>query len=159
MPSRREQIEMSPEEVSAFILTRKTMILTSLGKDGFPHPMPMWFDVDVAGHVYFATYAKSQKVKNIQRDDKVSLLCETGTEYAQLKAVYIKATAEIIQDVELAIDVLARAGMGDEVKKLDPAAAKTVRDAIRPRAEKRVVIKCTPVKTISWDHAKLGGVY
>lgn len=159
MAGRRDQIEMTPQEIRDFIRSRKTMILTTNGKDGFPHPMPMWFDLADDGSIYFATYAKSQKIKNIERDPHVSLLCETGTEYAELKAVFIKAKAELINDVELAIDVLARAGMGDEVKKIDPNAAKALREAIRPRAQKRLVIKCTPIKYISWDHRKLGGKY
>ena len=159
MPSRRDQIEMTDAEIQDFLDAQKTIILTTNGKDGYPHPMPMWFWRSEDGCIYCATYEKSQKIRNIEQDSKVSLLCEAGEEYSELKAVFIKADAELIKDTELAINVLARAGMGGDPDQMPPEAAKALREAIRPRAEKRLVIKCVPQKTISWDHAKLGGKY
>ena len=159
MASRRDKIRMTDQEIRDFLASQKTIILTSNGHDGYPHPMPMWFWAAPDGCIYFATYAKSQKVRNIERDNRVSLLCESGTEYEELKAVFIKAEAELVHDVELAIDVLMRAGMGGDPDQMTPEQAAQVREMVRPRAVKRVVIRCHPKKTISWDHAKLGGVY
>ena len=49
MPSRRNNIELSDAEIRAFLASRKTLIIVSNGKDGYPHPMPMWFYVDDEG--------------------------------------------------------------------------------------------------------------
>ena len=78
MPSRRDLIRMSEEEVRDFLRTNKTITINSIGPGGYPHPMPMWFGVDDDGTVRMTTFRKSQKVLNIQRDPRVSLLVEAG---------------------------------------------------------------------------------
>ena len=86
MPSRRTQIELTPDEIGAYIDSRKTIIIVSNGKDGYPHPMPMWFYRSADGRVHCSTFGKSQKVLNYQRDPRATLLVESGTEYADLKS-------------------------------------------------------------------------
>ena len=83
MPSRRDLIRMTDEERMAFLRAEKTITIVSNGNDGHPHAMPMWFTVDDDGTVRMSTFRKSQKVKNIQRDPKVTLLVEAGEEYAE----------------------------------------------------------------------------
>lgn len=157
MPSRREQIQLTSDEIADFLVEQKTIILVSNGKDGYPHPMPMWFYADEAGAVYCTTFRKSQKVLNYQRDPRASLLVESGEQYSELKSVLIYASAEIIDDKDAVVDALVKIntkGMtvsDDDVQKLIGAVSKT--------AEKRVVLKFTPERYVSWDHAKLGGRY
>lgn len=156
--SRRDQIQMSPEEVQAFLRQSRTIILCSNGHDGFPHPMPMWFVLDSDGSVCMTTYAKSQKVHNLRRDPRVSLLAEAGETYAELRGVVLEAHAEVLEDLTLAQDTLLRAG-GQDPEALDPAALERARAAVEPMARKRVVIRCKPERVVSWNHAKLAGRY
>jgi nitroimidazol reductase NimA-like FMN-containing flavoprotein (pyridoxamine 5'-phosphate oxidase superfamily) len=153
MASRRNSIELTDEERRAFLAEKKTIIIVSNGKDGYPHPMPMWFFVDAEGCVYCTTFSKSQKVLNYRRDPKATLLVESGIEYAELKGVAIYADAEIIEDTEKVIDTLANINAGGE------QLTEQQREGMRKSAEKRVVLKFTPTKYVSWDHSKLGGVY
>ena len=74
--SRRDQIRMTDEEVRDLIRENKTIIINSIGPDGFPHPMPMWFSMDDAMVVSMTTFRKSQKILNLQRDPRVSLLVD-----------------------------------------------------------------------------------
>lgn len=157
--SRRDQIQMTPEEIRRFIDSRKTMTIVSNGVGGFPHPMPMWFARDPDDSIRMATYRTSQKIKNIQRDPRVSLLCETGVDYAELKGVVMYGHAELVDDFTLAVDTLLRAGGRGEGLPKDPAAAKQIQEAMRKNAEKRYVIRVKPERIVSWDHAKLGGTY
>src|SRR5215468_9280246 len=157
--SRRKQIEMTEEEIRRFVESKKSMTIVSLGPGGFPHPMPMWFARDPDGAIRMATYRTSQKIKNIQRDPRVSLLCEEGTEYAELKGVVMYGNAELVDDFVLAVDTLLRAGGRGEGLPKDPAASKQIQDAMRKNAEKRYVIRVKPERVLSWDHAKLGGTY
>lgn len=157
--SRRDQIQMTPDEVRRFIDSKKTITIVSNGVGGFPHPMPMWFARDPDDSIRMATYRTSQKIKNIQRDPRVSLLCETGVEYAELRGVVIYGHAELIDDFTLAVDTLLRAGGRGEGLPKDPAAAKQIQEAMRKNAEKRYVIRVKPERVVSWDHAKLGGAY
>ena len=158
--SRRDQIRMSEQEIVAFLAEQKTITLVSNGAGGFPHPMPMWFTRDADGAIRMATYRTSQKILNLQRDARVSLLAEVGTEYAELRGVVIYGKAELIDDFDLAVDTLLRAGGGSqEGLPSDDAKAQPLRDAMRKTAEKRFVIRVRPDTVVSWDHRKLGGVY
>ena len=153
MASRRNSIELTDEERRAFLAEKKTIIIVSNGKDGYPHAMPMWFYVDGEGCVYCTTFAKSQKVLNYRRDPRATLLAESGIEYAELKGVVIYADVEIIEDTDRVIDTLADINAGGE------QLSDQQREGMRKSAEKRVVLKFTPTGYVSWDHAKLGGVY
>ena len=68
MPSRRELIALSEDEIQQFLEQQKTLIIVSNGRDGYPHPMPMWFYTDPQGCIYCTTFAKAQKVLNWRRD-------------------------------------------------------------------------------------------
>ena len=157
MSSRREQIQLTPEEIDAFLRSKKTVILVSNGKDGYPHPMPMWFWVDDRGAVYCTTFGKSQKVLNLRRDPRVALLVESGEEYAELKGVVIYARAEIVEDRDAVVDVLVKINTRGRDVPMDQREQLTL--AVAKTAEKRVVLKFTPQRYVSWDHAKLGGRY
>lgn len=158
MPSRREVIQLSDDEIRDYLVEQKTLVIVSNGKDGYPHPMPMWFYADDAGCLYCTTFSKAQKVMNFQRDAKATLLVESGEEYAKLKSVLVYATAEVIADVDAVCDALVNIttkGRDDvseeELTKLRAGVAKT--------AAKRVLLKFTPQRYVTWDHAKLGGKY
>ena len=155
--SRRDKIRMTPEEVSKFLKEAKTIILVSNGKDGFPHPMPMWYAVDDDDIVYMTTFRKSQKINNLRRDPKVALLVEAGDVYQELKSILIYTEVELIEDVEGTRDILFKISVarGD----LSEDAGASVREGMLKTAEKRIGMKFSPDKIVSWDHSKLGGTY
>ncbi len=140
-----------------FIAARKTMILVSNGRGGFPHPMPMWFYMDGQRNFWCTTFRKSQKVLNLQRDGHASLLFESGETYAELRGLVVQADAEIVFDrVQVAaamahIQVHPRELPGSELEKL--------RQQLLSRAEKRVALRFDPQSWMSWNHTKLGGLY
>lgn len=156
MPSRRDQIELTEEEQRELIETERTVIVTSLGPRGWPHSMPMWF-VPSDGEIRVWTYAKSQKVRNLERDDRATLLIETGYEYTELRGVMVEAEAEIVRDPELVLEfgkeLTVRYSEGIESVEGDAA------EAMRAQAAKRVVIRFHAKRVASWDHRKLGGTY
>lgn len=155
--SRRDKITMNNEEISDFLQQSRTIILVSNGKDGFPHPMPMWYAVDDDNTVYMTTFRKSQKIANLQRDPRVSLLVESGNAYQELKSVVIYTEVELIDDVEATRDILLKISVqrGD----LQADASEEIRQGMMKTAEKRMGMKFTADKILSWDHSKLGGVY
>jgi len=155
--SRRDQITMSDEEIRDFLKSSRTMMLVSNGKDGYPHPMPMWFYVDDEGTVFMTTFRKSQKVKNLKRDPRVTLLAESGEAYQELKSVLIYADAEIIDDLDTTRQTMYNVSVsrGD----VAPGQPDVVMGALERTASKRVTMRFKPKKIVSWDHTKLGGVY
>jgi PPOX class probable F420-dependent enzyme len=156
MPSRRDQIKLTAEERAELLDSERVVVVTSIGPRGWPHSMPMWFVVR-DGEVWVWTYAKSQKVKNLERDPRATLLIETGFEYTELRGIQIEARAELIRDpeqvFEFAKELTVRYAEGIESVEGDAAAA------LRAQAPKRVAIHFEPVRVATWDHRKLGGTY
>ena len=79
-----------------FLGAAKTIILNSIGRDGVPHPMPMWFSLADDGTIAMTTFSKSQKIQNLRRDPRVSLLVEAGSVYNELRGVVIYGHAELV---------------------------------------------------------------
>ncbi len=154
--SRRDQIKMSEGEQLELLDSERVVIISSHGPRGWPHSMPMWFTVR-DGEIWVWTFAKSQKVKNLERDKRATLLVEAGEEYQELRGVQIEAEAEIIRDTdrvfEFGKELTVRYAGGIEELGEDAAAA------LQAQAPKRVAIRFQPVRTASWDHRKLGGTY
>jgi len=104
--SRRAQIRMSDQETREFLEQSQTIILCTIGKNGVPHPMPMWFGLEEDGAVVMTTFSKSQKIRNLERDPRVSLLAEAGGVYSELRAIILYGQAELDSDTEAVISVL-----------------------------------------------------
>src|SRR5438034_9101868 len=103
MPSARAVITLEPEEQRRLIEDQRVVAVASLGPRGWPHVMPLWY-VPREGEIWIYTYAKSQKVRNLERDPRATLLIETGREYTELRGVQIEAEAELIRDVDEIVD-------------------------------------------------------
>ena len=157
MPSRRQSIQMTDTEMNDYLSSQKTLVIVSNGRDGYPHPMPMWFSRDEDGRFYCTTFGKSQKVLNWRRDAKATLLVESGLEYAELKGVVVYARCKVIDDPEEVKDTLL--AVNTQGQTLDPAAKAKLRESLGRTAAKRVVLQFTPERYLTWDHSKLGGRY
>ena len=157
MPSRREIIQLTDDEIRSYMNDARTLIIVSNGRNGYPHPMPMWFYMDDEGNFFCTTFRKSQKVVNFRRDPRASLLVESGEEYAELKSVLAYAECEVIDDFDTVCDTLVK--VNTKGREVDDGEVEALLSAVSKTAEKRVVLKFTPREIISWDHAKLGGKY
>ncbi len=157
MASRRKLIELDDDEIRDYLDAQKTLIIVGNGHNGYPHPMPMWFAPGDDGTIRCTTFSKSQKVLNWRRDPKATLLVESGVEYAELKSVVIYASCAIIDELDAVKDTLV--AINSRGRDLDDDAKAKLRDAISGTASKRVVLKFTPERYVTWDHAKLGGRY
>jgi PPOX class probable F420-dependent enzyme len=155
-PSRRDQITLTDDEQAELLDSERVVVVSSLGPRGWPHSMPMWFVVR-DGEIWVWTYAKSQKVKNLERDPRATVLIETGHEYTELRGIQIEAEAELIRDTdqvfEFAKELTVRYAEGIESVEGDAA------ESLKAQAPKRVAIHFKPVRTATWDHRKLGGTY
>jgi PPOX class probable F420-dependent enzyme len=148
--SRRAQIAMTSDEVAAFLAEQETVTCATLGRDGWPHLMPLWYVVR-SGELWSWTYAKSQKVRNLERDPRCTLQVEAGTAYDQLRGVMLKAECVIHRE----FDVVA--GVGEEIAVRYGGAALDdgAREYVHRQAAKRVALQFRPRDTATWDHRKL----
>ena len=155
--SRRAQIRMTDDEVRQFLDQTKTIIICSIGKDGVPHPMPMWFGLEEDGAIIMTTFTKSQKILNLKRDPRVTLLAEAGDSYSDLRGVMIHGKAEIDTEVESVFATLRKVSV--RMGTVPAEDTEAIREGLRASAKKRCLIRVKPEKVVSWDHRKLGGVY
>ena len=143
---------MTRDEVAAFLAARRTLICATNGYDGWPHLMPLWYVVR-NDEIWAWTYAKSQKVRNLERDPRATLQLEAGESYDQLRGVMITADTRIHRDPR------AVTGLGLELAERyaggEPPTEAAV-EVIRRQAAKRVALQFTVRRTASWDHRKLG---
>ncbi len=154
--SRRDQIVLSDAELLELLDQERIAVVSSNGARGWPHSMPLWY-VPRDGEVWIWTYGKSQKVRNLERDPRATLLIETGHEYSELRGAQIEAEAVIHRDFETVIgfaeELTVRYAEGISSVEGDAKAA------LEAQAPKRVAIQFKPQRTASWDHRKLGGTY
>jgi PPOX class probable F420-dependent enzyme len=152
--SRRDQIKLTPDEIATFLDAQRVVTCATNGPHGRPHLMPLWYVVR-GGEIWAWTYAKSQKVRNLERDPRATLQIEDGEQYQELRGVMIEAKTTIHRETELV------AGVGAElaVRYGGGATVPEFMDAMRAQAAKRVALQFVPERTASWDHRKLGGGY
>src|SRR3954447_12383807 len=149
---------MSDDELRAFLAEKKVVTCATIGPNGRPHLMPLWYAVDDL-KLRGWTYAKSQKAKNLERDPHATLLVEDGVQYHELRGVMLECDVEIERDAgEVAgygRGLFRRYAGTDEGGELAPE----VEEMVAKQAGKRIGLRFRPTRTVSWAHGKLGGAY
>ena len=149
---------MSGAELSAFLDEERTVICATLGQDGFPHLMPLWY-VMRDTELWAWTFAKSQKVRNLERAPLATLQIEAGSEYSELRGAMLKCDVTLHRDTERV--AAFGAALFERYRGVEPGALDDETLAmIERQAPKRVALQFRPRATVTWDHRKLAvGVY
>ncbi|GEP37351.1 hypothetical protein NPS01_10140 [Nocardioides psychrotolerans] len=150
MANQRSQVVMSDEEVDTFLIQRRNATIATLGPQGRPHLVAMWYAY-LDGHIWIETKAKSQKVVNLRRDPTMSFLVETGNTYDQLRGVAIEGTGVIIEDTDMVWDVCVNV-----FERYNAPYTEELKPFVELMAKNRVVVRLDAVRTRSWDHRNLG---
>ena len=148
--NQRSQIEMTPEEITAFLESKRTANLITLGATGHPHAVAMWFAL-LDGVIWFETKAKAQKALNIARDGRATVLVEDGLTYDTLRGVSLEGTAHVVDDA----DALWKVGVSVWERYNGPY-SEEVKPFVEFMLNKRVAVRFDVERTRSWDHRKLG---
>jgi PPOX class probable F420-dependent enzyme len=136
---------MTREEAHAFLDSRPGWIaLTTLSRDGYPHTVPIGY-FRHGDEVYIGCRAGTQKLKNIERNPRVSLMIESGRTMGDIKGLMIQGEATVLT----APDDLLR--LGREAARQRGTPEDQLPSEARPGA---AYIRVTPKKYISWDYAK-----
>jgi PPOX class probable F420-dependent enzyme len=161
MPSRRDQIRMTDDEVRAFLDEQKIVSVATIGPNGRPHLMPLWYVRD-GDELTGWTFAKSQKAKNLERDPHATLQVEAGVAYEELRGVMFECDVELERDTERVAEygrALFRRYPGDRDDNGELVSDAGMNEMIEQQAAKRVGLRFRPTRTVTWDHRKLGGTY
>jgi PPOX class probable F420-dependent enzyme len=148
--NQRAQIKMSHDEIVMFIERSRTATMATIGPNGLPHLVAMWYAV-VDQQIWFETKVRSQKVVNLRRDPGITVMIEDGRTYDALRGVSIEGRGVIVDDP----DALWKVGVSVFERYTGPYT-----DAMKPFVEvmlnKRVAVRVDVDRIRSWDHHKLG---
>jgi hypothetical protein len=156
MPSRRDQIQMTDEELHAFLAEQMVMQCATVGPRGVPHMVPLWFVADGLELLGW-TYAKSQKAKNLERDPRATIGIEDGVQYEELRGVMLECDVDLERDADRVEGYGLR--LFERVTGSSGELGPEIREMIAKQARKRVGLRFVPSRVVSWDHGKLGGTY
>lgn len=144
----RDRVMMTDAEVSDFLAQGRKLQLATIGADGMPHLVTMYYAM-LDGQITFWTYRTSQKALNLARDPRVSCLVETGDAYFDLRGVQVQGRVRLIEDPGAVLAI------GRAIAGVMAGAPDQTEDYVRQAARKRVGFAVEPARVISWDHAKL----
>lgn len=136
---------MSTAEVHAFLDSKPGwIVLSTVAANGYPHSVPVGY-FRVGDDIYLGCRAGTQKIKNITRNPKVSLVLESGTTRRDIKGVMIQGEAMVYTDPENLLRLSREAArLRGEPEAQWPQQA-------RPGS---AYIRVTPHRIISWDYGR-----
>ena len=142
---------MTDEEVLAFLDEERVVTCATHGPRGWPHLMPLWFLVRGTHppQIWAWTYAKSQKVVNLERDARATLQVEAGQEYHELRGVMLECDTVVHRDTPVV------QAFGEEL--FVRYAGNPAAEMVAAQAPKRVALQFVERRRATWDHRKLGG--
>jgi PPOX class probable F420-dependent enzyme len=156
MASGRNAVTMSDGEIEQFLTDNMKVQIATIGPDGTPHLTTLVYVLE-DGMVAFWTYGRSQKVVNLRRDPRITLLVEDGEDYFELRGVTIQGKARLVEEY-------------DDIRALGARVAKRMArlgeqgdlgdfgdEIVEKQARKRIGIVVEPIKVASWDHHKMAG--
>lgn len=133
------------EEAYAFLDSKPGagwIMLSTNGRDGYPHIVPLSY-FRMGDDVY--VNARGQRLANVRRDPRVSLLLEEGAAIPELRGLLIQGDAEVIEDpdrvLELAREAARQRGVAEADLPTEVRAGTTY-------------IKVTPRHMSSWDNTR-----
>lgn len=146
----RDAVVMTDGEVDDFLTGQRSATVATMGAQDRMHLVGMWY-AWFDGHVWLETKAKSQKVVNLRRDDRMSFLVEAGHTYDQLRGVSLEGRGVVLDDPDRVWDVCVEIFdrcLGEYTEEMRPF--------VEEMARNRVVVRLDVERTRSWDHRKLG---
>ena len=81
-----------------FLKTQKILRLCTIDKKKFPHITPVWY-IFSGRKIYIGTDTKSQKIKNLEKNNHVSFCVDVGVNAPNIYGVMGQGIANIILEI------------------------------------------------------------
>ena len=146
----RSRIEMTDTELARFVDQSRTCTMATVGPGGMPHVVAMWY-AWLDGQVWLESKAKAQKILNLRRDGRLSVMIEAGNTYDTLRGASLEGRGVIVTDPE----EVWRVGVNVWERYTAPY-SEDVRPLVEAMLHKRVAVRLDVERVRSWDHRKLG---
>lgn len=154
MASSRDRVRMDAEELTAFLESQMKVQVATVDRDGAPHLTTLFYVMD-EGRIAFWTYGSSQKIRNLERDPRITCLVEDGVDYGELRGASLRGHAELVRDPDrirrIGSAVVARMAGVEDFAELGELG----RDTVEAQVRKRVGVVVTPDEVATWDHRKM----
>ncbi|MCY4639655.1 MAG: pyridoxamine 5'-phosphate oxidase family protein [Chloroflexi bacterium] len=138
---------MTPDEMLDFLDEKPRdgyLVFTSIGPRGYPHTVPLSY-FRVGTDLVMGARAGTQKLRNVERDPRVSISLEDGNSLETLRGLLIEGDARVVaagaEVLELAREGARSRGAPESELPTEP----------RPGT---AYIRVTPRRWISWDYSK-----
>ena len=145
---RGRRIAMTPDELDAFLGAERTCRVATTGRDGQPHVAPLWFVWDGAS-LWLHSLTRSQRWTDLERDPRVAVVVDAGTEYWELRGVELTGRAEVVGDVPRGADPVPELVEPERLFARKYAGT----DAFTSDG-RHGWLRVRPEKTVSWDFRK-----
>ena len=135
---------MDSQEAKIFLNEAQIAVISSLNHDGTIHSSPVWF-IFKNGEIHFGTQAISQKIANLKRDSRVTVLVDSHE--IPYKGILITGEAVLVQN-----DVIE--------KRIEVFSKYVSKNNARGMVEKYAIefepiyVRIIPKKISSWDYSK-----
>jgi nitroimidazol reductase NimA-like FMN-containing flavoprotein (pyridoxamine 5'-phosphate oxidase superfamily) len=148
MPYKRAAIAMDDRELLAFLEQQRKLVCATNGPRGVPHAVVLGYVVR-EGRMWAWSFAKAQKVRNLERDPRATLLLEDGNGYEDFRGAMLECDVVIHRDLETV------GTLGEEILlRYDNAA---MLDTVPAQAPKRVGLEFVECRRATYDHRKIAG--
>ena len=148
--NQRSQIKMSDDEVALFLAQSRTCTMATVGPGGVPHLVAMWYAL-LDGDVWLESKAKAQKILNLERDDRLSVMVEAGNTYDSLRGISLEGRGVIVADASQ----LWRVGV-NIWERYHGTCSPDVEPLVQAMLRNRVAVRLDVKRRRTWDHRKLG---
>ena len=146
---RMRKIAMTPAELDAFLAEERTCRVATVSAATGVHNTPLWFAWDGQA-LWLTSIVKSQRWTDLQRDPRVAIVVDAGTDYAELRGVEISGTATVVGDAPRPTDAAPDPRL-EEAERLFAAKYTGGRFANDGR---HGWLRIEPDKITSWDFRK-----
>jgi nitroimidazol reductase NimA-like FMN-containing flavoprotein (pyridoxamine 5'-phosphate oxidase superfamily) len=86
-------IALTPDEVDAFLASARTARVATVGRNGRPHVVPLWY-VWLDGTMFVNTTRGNRSVRNIESNPAAAATVDDGESYEDLRGVVLRGPME-----------------------------------------------------------------
>ncbi|MBO8188551.1 pyridoxamine 5'-phosphate oxidase family protein [Streptomyces spirodelae] len=146
---RGRRIMMTPQERDAFLRTRRTCRVATVGRRGAPHVGALWFCWDGRA-LWMYSLTRSRRWAQLRHDPRLAVLVDDGEEYGELRGVELSGRAEFVGEAPRTGEPCPELY---EVERLFPA--KYFGMDRMPYDGRHAWLRLAPESVVSWDFRKL----
>lgn len=143
------RIAMTDTERDAFLAAERTCRVATVRGDGAPHVTPLWFAWDGSA-LWLTSIVRSQRWTDLQRDPRISVVVDAGTEYDELRGVEIQGRADVVGEVPRTGEPAPGLEVPEQLFADKYSGGTMFHDG------RHAWLRIVPDKIVSWDFRKIG---